>query len=622
MESLELEQLPQQQPNQPDTVESATQTEPDAPAAVEPQTPVADTEQTPDDAPQSQAKLPADKAGLIAMLSELAQKDADQIANDDLSRIKQHFYQLRNDQLHLEREAWIAAGSDPDQFQPAPDAEEDQFKALLSTIRDKKAALRAQIDAQLAENERQKRQIIDRLNQMSADTDSVNLLFPEVKELQAKFKEIGDVPPTAATEIWKAYQDATERFYDQLKINKELRDYDFKKNLAEKETIAAEAEALADEPDPITAFKHLQDLHDRWRTIGPVPKDMREPLWARFKEASAEINKRYQAYFEERKNRERESEQKKETICQQIEAIDITAPTTYAAWDALTKTIIAAQEEWKTIGYASRRANNELFSRFRAACDKFFTAKAAFFKQMKDTLAENLAKKTALCERAEALSTSTDWRKTAEELTRLQQEWKKIGTVAKKHSDAIWQRFLAACDHFFEQKKLNAKGTRRTEQANLKAKREIIDQLKALDTTDRQAATAALKALQTQWQETGHVPFAEKDTLYQAYREITDTLYDTLDLRGQHHRMAVFENTVSEMEGDNNRLRRERDRLTRIYEQRKNELATYQNNLGFLNLKSKNGESMMRDMERRLQRIKDDLADLEKKIDLIDQKMK
>ncbi len=568
-------------------------------------------------------EAPATKEEILAAAAALAAKDAAEISNDEVTHLKQQFYMLRNSEQRAEREAFAQAGNDPGAFVPQPDPAEEEFKLRLTEIRDKKAALRAETEARQAENEKRKREIIARLNEMSTDTDNVNRLFPELKDLQTEFKSIGEVPPTVATELWKAYQDAVEHFYDQLKVNKELRDYDFKKNLAEKELLISEAQKLVEEPDVIVAFRRLQELHDKWREIGPVPKDVREEIWNRFKDFSAEINKRYQAHFEERKARERENEDAKTALCERIEALDFSGLSTYAAWDAMTREIIAAQEDWKKIGYASRRANNTLFARFRETCDKFFAAKAEFFKEMKDTLASNLEKKIALCERAEALKDSTDWRKTADELAELQRQWKTIGAVAKKHSDQVWHRFLAACDYFFEQKKKNTSGTRRSEQANLKAKKDIIARLEAIDpaTADRAEAIKTVKALQTEWQAIGHVPFGEKDAVYDAYRKVTNSLYDALDISGNRGRFASFENNINEMAGDENRLFRERERLMRVLEQRRSELRTFENNLSFLSTRSKNGDSMLREMERRSQRLKDDIADLEKKVKVIDAKV-
>ena len=532
-----------------------------------------------------------------------------------MSRLKQQFYAIRNEEQRNEREAFVEAGNQPEAFQPTTDETEEAFKAILATVKEKKAEQRAAIEAEQQKNYERKKEIIDKIIEMGSDVDNANRFFQQVRDLQNEFKEIGEVPAPVAADLWKSYQDAVEKFYDQLKINKELRDYDFKKNLSEKELLVAEADKLRAEEDVIAAFRRLQELHEQWRSIGPVPKEVREEIWGRFKDISAEINKRYQTFFEERKARERENER--------IESYEFDKLSTYAAWDEMTKLIIAAQEDWKKIGYASRKSNNALFARFRETCDKFFAAKAEFFRGMKDTLSRNLEKKIALCERAEALKDSTEWRKTADELAALQKEWKTIGAVAKKHSDQVWRRFLAACDYFFEQKKKNNSGTRRTERANLEQKNEIIDKLKALDleTLGRENAIKAVKDLQAEWQSVGHVPFSEKDNIYEAYRAVVNELYQKLDISQRGSRMASFENTINEIGNDENRLYRERERLMRVYEQRRSELQTYENNMGFLSAKSKNAGSMLKDMERRMQRLKDDIADLEKKIAVIDSKL-
>ncbi|MBD5271564.1 MAG: DUF349 domain-containing protein [Bacteroides sp.] len=564
------------------------------------------------------------KAEILAEASRLAALDATEINADEVGHLKQQFYQLRNEAVRAEREAYEAVeGNNPSDFTPSADPDEEAFKESLSVIKEKKAAQRAVIEAQLQANLAAKEAIIAKLREMSADTDNVNRLFPEVRDLQAQFKEIGEVPQQNSSDIWKGYQDAVERFYDQLKINKELRDYDFKKNLAEKEALVAEAEKLRDEEDVIIAFKRLQELHDQWRAIGPVPKEVREQIWGRFKELSTEVNKRYQDFFVERKNRERENEEAKLAICERVEALDFSSLTTYAAWDEMTNRFMEAQADWRKLGYASRKANNELFARFRGACDKFFAAKADFYKQMKDVLAVNLEKKIALCERAEALKDSTDWRATADELTRLQKEWKTIGAVAKKHSDQVWHRFLAACDYFFDQKKKNTSGQRRNERANLEQKQEIIEKLKAIETQtpEREAAIKAVKDLQAEWQSVGHVPFAEKDAVYDAYRAVVNSIYDKLNIARRDSRMSSFESSLSEMGGDSNRLFRERERLLRAYEQRKSELKTYENNMGFLSARSKNADSMVREMQRRVQHLRDNLAELESKIKTIDSKL-
>ena len=562
------------------------------------------------------------KEQIVELATELSAKSAAEISRDEITKIKQQFYTIRKAELEAEKAEFLEKGNEESAFAPKTDELEEKFKELLNDIKEKKAALLAEQEATRQANYERKSAIIAEINEMAADTDNVNRLFPKFKDLQQEFKSIGEVSPTVVSELWKNYQDAVERYYDQLKINKDLRDYDFKKNLDIKQLLCAEAEKLAEENDIIVAFKRLQDLHEKWRETGPVAKEIREEIWTRFKDASAIINKKYQAFFEERKTREQENETAKTAICERVEALDFESLKSYAAWDEMTKNIIAAQEDWKKLGFASKKMNNVLFARFRETCDKFFAMKAEYFKRMKDDLSINLEKKIALCERAEALKDSTDWKKTTDELVALQKEWKTIGAVTKKHSDNVWKRFLAACDYFFEQKKKSSSSTRNVEHANLKAKNEIIATLQSIaPDSDKEEVKKQVKELMAKWQQIGHVPFKEKDKVYEAYKKAINELYDRFDLKETKANFANFENAINEMGGDENKLYRERERLLRNYEQKRNELHTYENNLGFFNSKSKSGDSMLREMERKIQRIKEDLATIEKKIGVIDSKL-
>lgn len=607
----------------PESESTPEATEPvaQAPEAEADETKAAEAETAQEQMPEAEAaeapKGPADKAEVLEALTRLASADAVEISREEVARLKQLFYSFRKAELEAEMADFLAAGNAEADFLPALDPAEEKFKELMNAVRDRKAALTAAHEAELAANLERKKALIEELQQLSADTDNVNRTFPRVKEIQAEFKAIGDVPPTEATDLWKTYQATVEQFYDQLKVNKDLRDYDFRKNLELKTLLCEEAEKLDADDDVVLAFKRLQNLHDEWRQTGPVAKELREEIWQRFKDASAVVNKKYQAFFEERKARDAANEQAKTAICERVEAIDCTQFKSFGAWEEATKTIIAAQQEWKTLGFASRKVNNALFARFRKACDNFFTLKGEYYRAVKDELAANLAKKIALCEQAEALSESTDWRRTADRLVALQKEWKTIGTVAKKQSDAVWQRFQKACDTFFEARKRNQSEGRSEEQANLKAKREIIEALKGIGAdTPRAEAMAKVKEMQARWQEIGHVPFREKDKIYDEYRALCDAFYSRARRDGTG--ASRFEDVVKEMSGDAAKLRRERDRIVRAYEIKRNELKTYENNLGFLSSKSKSGDSMVREMERRIQRIKDDLAAIEQKIALID----
>ena len=478
------------------------------------------------------------KESIVDALASLAEKSAEDIGRDELARLKQQFYAIRKSELEQEKKEFVEKGNEVAAFAPMTDELEEKFKEIQNIIKEKKAALLAEQEAVRQNNLEKKNKIVEEIKAMAVDTDNVNKMFPRFKELQQEFKAVGEVSPTVATELWKQYQDAVESYYDQLKVNKELRDYDFKKNLDAKQLICDEAEKLSEESDIIIAFRRLQELHEKWRETGPVAKEIREEIWTRFKDASAIINKKYQAFFEERKNREQENENAKIAICERVEAFDVTSLKGFAAWDEMTKAILEAQEDWKKLGFASKKMNNALFARFRESCDKFFEAKAAYFKSVKDDLSINLEKKIALCEKAEAIKDSTDWKKTTDEFVALQKEWKTIGAVAKKQSDVVWRRFLAACDYFFEEKKKNTSSTRQIEQSNLKQKKEIIAKLgKISEDVARDEAIKTVKELMAQWQQIGHVPYRDKDKIYEAYRSKVDELYKRLDMRGSQARM-------------------------------------------------------------------------------------
>lgn len=562
------------------------------------------------------------KDEVLAALKELAALDAPRVGRDDVAFLKQRFYALHNAEAEAQRDAFIAEGGAPEEFKPALDPAEEEFKALLATVKEKKAALLAAEEAEKAANLARKQALIAELKQLSEDADNANRAFPRVKEIQTEFKEIGEVPATEATDLWKEFQGTVEQFYDQLKINKDLRDYDFRKNLELKTLLCEEAEKLDQEDDIVLAFKRLQNFHDEWRQTGPVAKELRDEIWNRFKDASSVIRKKYQAFFEERKAREEANEKAKTEICERVEALDFDNIKSFAGWDEMTNVILQAQKDWKELGYASRKANNALFARFRAVCDRFFSLKAERYRAMKDELQANLAKKTALCEKAEALSQSTDWRKTADQLVALQKEWKTVGTVPRKHSDAVWQRFQKACDSFFENRKKNLSESRSAEEANLAQKRQVIADLKAIPADmPRNEAMPKVKELQAKWNCIGHVPFREKDKVYEEYRAVCDAFYNREGDRGDRG-MSRFEDVIKEIGSDQQKLYRERERVQRACEIKRNELKTYENNLGFLSSKSKAGDSMVREMERRIQRIKDDLAATEAKIKLIDAKLK
>lgn len=544
---------------------------------------------------------------LLSSLEQLVQQPVEE-TKDEVLAVKAAFFALKKaETVDTEAENQV-------------DEQEVKFKELLNEIKVKRAELVAAQKTEKAENLAKKQSIIDQINAITDDPDNINRQYSKVKQLQQEFKEVGAVPPTNETQIWKSFQQAIEKFYDLLKINKELRDYDFKKNLEIKQQLCSEAEALDENDDVVAAYKVLQELHNTWRETGPVAKEIREELWERFKNASSVIRKKHQAFFEERKTAEKENADAKTALCEKIEEIKTDGLKTYSAWDDATKQIIALQEEWKKLGFASAKVNKALFARFRKSCDEFFAQKAEFFKNMKDELANNLARKTELCEKAEALKDSTDWKATTDALVALQKEWKTIGPVVKKHSDAVWKRFIAACDEFFEAKKKLSNNVHAVEHENLKAKKEVIASLsEVIETGEGKEAVAKVKEFMAKWQEIGHVPFKEKDKIYAEYRAAVDKAYEKFDMKGSKANLANFETNLNQISGD--KVYHERERLVRTYETKCNELKTYQNNMGFLNATSKSGNSLVKELERKIDRIKEDIALLEQKIKMIDDKI-
>lgn len=564
------------------------------------------------EAENEQAKTPETAEEVLEAAKALLELKPEEFATDQLRRLRQLF-----SMFHKNKQAGENA---PDEATDVPDEIEAEFAGVIETLRARKAEWAREQDEIMAENLRRKNDIIEKIIALAEDTDNVNRTFETYRQLQDDFAAIGAVPQTAETGVWKRFQEARERYSDNLKINKELRDYDFRRNLTEKEALLAEAEALTGSEDVLAAYRRLQDLHNRWRLIGPVAKELRDEIWNKFRDFSAEINKRYQAYFEERKAREAENEALKTTLCERIEALDFSTLSSYAAWDEMTKQILGLQEEWKNLGFASKKANRQLFNRFRSRCDEFFAAKAEYFRNSREEMSRNLATKTALAERAEALADSTDWRTTAEELVKLQKEWKTVGAVPKKHSDSLWKRFTEACDRFFDARKKATSGTRQVESANLRAKREIIGELSAIVTEgmEKSEAMTKLNELRDRWKETGHVPFREKDKLYEAYRSAIDEVRRHFDMVERGARRARFADTVKELEGDDSKMSAQRERLVRALEARKAELRTYENNLGFLSSKSKAGNTLVSEMEGRIERLKADIEELAEKVKMVD----
>ena len=546
---------------------------------------------------QNQQEEPADKA--------------------ELDALKQTFYRLRNAEVEAAQKAFEENGGDAAAFVAPKDDLETQFKEIMSSIREKRNALKAAEEQEKQVNLEKKLAIIEQMKELADSPEDANKAYNEFKKLQAEWNEIKNIPADKVNELWKSYQVQTEKFYDLLKLNNEFREYDFKKNLSIKIQLCEAAEKLASEEDVISAFHQLQKLHQEFRETGPVAKEQREEIWNRFKTASTTVNRRHQQHFEEIKEKEQRNLDEKTVICEIVEGMEYEKMATFQDWHDKTEEILALQAKWKTIGFAPQKLNTKIFERFRKACDDFFKRKAEHFKSIKGSMNENLEKKKQMCERAEALKDSQDWKNTADILTKLQKEWKEIGPVAKKYSDPIWKRFVSACDYFFEQKSKVEAVNRSAEQENLEKKKAIIEQLNAIDKeeTPSENSRDIIRELMKEWNAIGHVPFKEKDRTYKQYRAVVDSLFKKLNMSASKKKLNNFKTNLNKEAN----LYREREKLVRAYENMRSEIKTYENNIGFLTSSSKKGNSLVIEMKRKVEKLKADLELISQKIAVIDE---
>jgi DNA repair exonuclease SbcCD ATPase subunit len=558
------------------------------------------------------------KKEVIERLKEIAHSDDDP-QKDEVEYLKTIFYKLHFAEREADMKAYVEAGGDPENYKVTPDEYENEFKAEMSVIKEKRAKIFLEQERLKQENLKKKLDIIEKIKAMATSPEEANKSYQDFKKLQQEWKEIKLVPAEKANELWRNYQLYVEQYYDLLKLNNEAREYDFKKNLEIKTHLCEAAEKLADESDVISAFHQLQKLHQEYRETGPVAKELREDMWARFKAASTVINKRHQQHFEELRSKEEENLEKKTALCEKVEEIAKEEVKNAGDWDKKTKEIIAIQAEWKTIGFAPQKMNVKIFERFRSACDDFFGKKAEFFKDLKQKFAENAEKKKALVEQAQALQDSTDWKATSDKLVALQKEWKTIGMVPKKLGDKLWNDFLTACNHFFDARNNANAGTRTEERANLEKKRDIIAQLKKLADDAEDDIQEKVRELVEQYNAVGHVPFKEKDNVYKEYHDILGRLYKELNITTARRRLDKFKSNLKNVaEKGVDALDNERARLMRRYEQLKQEIQTYENNMGFLNASSKKGNSLIDEMNRKVQKLKDDMNLVREKIKAID----
>ena len=572
--------------------------------------------------PVENTKVYKTKQEVVERLKEIAASDKAPV-KDEIDLLKTVFYKLHIAEREARLKEYIDGGGNPETYQVVPDQDEETFKAQMAVIREKRAQIMQQQEAEKQANLEKKLKIIEKIKAMTTSPDEAGKSYNEFKELQQQWKDIKNVPADKANELWRNYQLYVEQFYDLLKLNSEAREYDFKKNLEMKTKLCEAAEKLADEEDVISAFHQLQELHQQYREIGPVAKELREEVWARFKAASTVINKRHQQHFEDLRAKEEENRARKTALCEKVEELGKAENKGAADWEKRSKEIIDIQNEWKTIGFAPQKMNVKIFERFRAACDDFFGRKAEYFKALKVTFSENIEKKKALVEKAQALADSTDWKATSDKLIALQKEWKTVGMVPKKIGDQLWQEFLGACNKFFEARNAAGAGQRNEEHANLEKKKGIIEQLKALAENAAEATKEKVQALTEEYNKVGHVPYKEKDKLYEAYHEVLDRIYKELNISTKRRRLNDFKANIKNVaKRGEEALDNERGRLARRFEQLKQEIQTYENNLGFLNASSKKGNSLIDEMNRKVQHLRDDLELVRQKIKAIDEENK
>jgi len=559
------------------------------------------------------------KEEVIARLLEIDRQE-EPAERTELDALKQTFYRLRNAEVEAARKSFEENGGLPEAFTSPKDELEQQFKEIMGSIKEKLNALKAEEEQEKQDNLEKKLAIIERIKELAESPEDANKAYNEFKKLQAEWNEIKNIPVAKVNELWKSYQLHCEKFYDLIKLNNEFREYDFKKNLEIKIHLCEAAEKLAAEEDVISAFHQLQKLHQEFRETGPVAKEQREEIWNRFKTASTVINRRHQQHFESIKEKEQRNLDEKIVICEIVEGMEYDKMVTFQDWHDKTEEILALQAKWKTIGFAPQKINTKIFERFRAACDEFFKRKAEHFKTLKGNMNENLEKKKIMCEKAESLKDSTDWKATADILTKLQKEWKEVGPVAKKYSEPLWKRFITACDYFFEQKSKEEAVHRTAEQENLEKKKTIIEKLNLINQEENPSEKTGntIRSLMKEWNSIGHVPFKDKDKIYKQYRTVVDALFDKLNLSASKKKLSNFKSNLSK----ETNMYREREKLVRAYENMKNEIKTYENNIGFLTSSSKKGNSLVNEMNRKIEKLKADLELITQKIAVIDESTK
>ncbi len=563
---------------------------------------------------------------IVERLAVVANLPVDDNVKAEIDALKQSFYKQKRTEIEAAKKVFIENGGEEAEFVAPSDGLEENFKEKLQAFREKRASMAAESEKIKEKNLKAKQAVIEELKSLIESQDDFYKVYNEFRRLQQQWKDIKQVPQASVNDLWKAYQHYSEKFYDLLKINNEMRDYDFKKNLELKIALCEAAERLDEESDVVSAFYQLQNLHQEWREVGPVARELREDIWSRFKKASTVVNKKHQDHFEGLRALEQRNLDEKTAICEEMETIDYSKLATFKDWDEQNKRVLELQEKWKTVGFAPKKSNVKIFERFRASCDTFFQRKSDFYKGIKEGMEVNYEKKKALCEKAEALKDSQDWKESTDKLISLQKEWKTIGPVSRKHSDAIWKRFIAACDYFFEQKNTHFSSQKSEEVENLKLKKDLIKKLKEIDESiDSKEAVAIVRGIIAEWSGIGHVPFRDKDKIYKEYREAVDKQFDRLKVDESERRLQSFKSNMNDMinsgERSKNKLFGEREKLMRTYDRLKNDIQTYENNIGFLSISSKGGGGLVKDMNHKIESLKEELSLIIKKIEMIDENL-
>jgi len=572
--------------------------------------------------PASYASL--SQSELVEKLKEIMAKPIDQIEKDEVDTIKQLFYKKQKSDLEQQKKLFLESGGTEDTFVAVKSEDENEFKALLQTYREQRVSIVDVVEKEKEDNFKKKLAMLDQLKVL-AEAGDVGESLPAFRKLQQEWKSVGQVPLQKVNELWKAYNSYMERFYDLIKINNEMRDYDFKKNLEQKTALCEAAEKLINEKDVVQASRQLQKLHDEWRETGPVARELREDLWMRFKTASSAINRKHQEFFVTLKTLEDDNLKAKKLLCEQVATIDFALLKSYKEWEAKTTEVINCQKKWKAIGFAPRKENTKIYTRFRNACDTFFKQKSEFMKTMKSELDDNYEKKKALCEKAESLKESQDWKETTQIMIDIQKEWKTIGPIAKKYSDVLWKRFVTACDYFFERKETQFSSKKSEEMTNLTMKKALIEKVNTFTAPDNvDECLAKIREFIAEWNAIGFVPFKDKDRIFNAFKNAVSKRMDELNIDSVNRKLISFRDNIEKMtEGGArpNQLYRERERLLRAYDNLKNEITTYENNIGFISAKSKKSDTLVQELERKIEKLKEDHRLIEQKIKMIDENL-